>query len=495
MPMTRLNDTMQSPVPAVLASLLALAGSALAQGRPLESRSSPLTIVEPDERDRNLRTTPVVRAVQKAADSVVSIYIQHPNALTGGAAIMDGQGSGVILDEGGFVITNWHVVAPVVLGQGYQTQVKLRDGRTRPARVLSSSAEHDLALLQMELQASEKVRPVEIGRSADLMIGETTVAIGNPQGHANTVTSGVLSATGRSIRVRAPDGVVREYKDLLQTDAAINQGNSGGALLDITGKLIGINNAMAMGAENIGFAIPVDTLRQVFEGELIRSGSFADSAAAAWLGVLFEERENGLLVRDVWANSPAAEAGISKGDTIVGMADNPVRSTLDYARRMLNARPGSNLDVTVLRGAARKKLQLHPATRQDFLLSAMAGFTVEEVSAEQDPELLRRATQAFYRSTPMRRVYVLPSVVRVNKVLPDTPAHSLGLQRGDVILSVVGQDPRSRLDRDLFADSPRTLAELLRQRAGAGARLVVLRGDEDLSGVLDVRKAAFEGYR
>jgi serine protease Do len=480
---------------ALLASLLPLAAKIPAQGRSLESRSSPLTISEPDERDRTLRTTPVVRAVQKAADAVVSVYIQHPTGLAGGSPVTEGQGSGVILDEGGFVITNWHVVAPIVLGQGYQAQVRLRDGRTRAARVLSSSADHDLALLQMDLQAGEKVHPVEIGRSADLMIGETTVAIGNPQGHANTVTSGVLSATGRSIRVRAPDGVVREYKELLQTDAAINQGNSGGALLDITGKLIGINNAMAMGAENIGFAIPVDTVRQVFESELIRSGSFADSADAAWLGLQIEERESGLLVRDVLANSPAAEAGIQKGDTIVTVAESPVRSMLDYARRMLSANPGSSLDLTVTRGGARRKLQLHPATRQDFLLSSMTGITVEEISAEQDPDLVRRATQAFYQGRGYGRVPLLPAVLRVKTVLPDTPAQSLGLQRGDVILSVVGYDPRNRIDRDLFADSPRTLTELLRQKAGTGAKLVVLRGNQDLTGVLDVRKTAFDGYR
>jgi serine protease Do len=407
--------------------------------------------------------------------------------------VTEGQGSGVILDEGGFVITNWHVVAPIVLGQGYVAQVRLRDGRTRAARVLSSSAEHDLALLQMELQAGEKVKPVEIGRSADLMIGETTIAIGNPQGHANTVTSGVLSATGRSIRVRAPDNVVREYKELLQTDAAINQGNSGGALLDITGKLIGINNAMAMGAQDIGFAIPVDTVRQVFESELIRSGSFADSADAAWLGVQMEEGDRGLVVRDVVANGPAAEAGIAKGDLIVGVADAPVHSMLDYARRMLSATPGNTLELTVAHGNARRRVQLHPATRQDFLLSAMTGFTVEQVSAEQDPDLVERATQAFYRGTRYGRVPILPSVLRVKSVQPDTPAQSLGLQRGDVILSVTGTGPRG--DRDQYADSPRTLADLLRQRAGSGARLVVLRGREDLTGVLDVRKTSFDGYR
>src|SRR5262249_21140137 len=150
----------------------------------------------------------------------------------------------------------------------------------------------------------------------------------------------------------------------------------------------------------------------------------------------------GLVVRDVVANGPAADAGIARGDVIVGVADAPVRSMLDYARRMLTATPGSTMELTVAHGSARRRVQLHPATRQDFQLTAMTGFTVEQVSAEQDPDLVERATQAYYRGRTFGRVPILPSVLRVKSVQPDTPAQSLGLQRGDVILSVTGSGSR-----------------------------------------------------
>ncbi|MFN6192818.1 MAG: S1C family serine protease, partial [Planctomycetota bacterium] len=276
----------------------------------LVGRSSPLQVVEPDADDKDLRTTPVVRAVQRAADSVVSIYLQSNNLPNGGSRgepRTEGQGSGVILDESGLVITNWHVIAPVVLGNRgaaeLDVEVRLRDGRTRPARVLSSSAKRDLALLQIRRDKDDAFKPAEIGRSDSLMVGETVIAIGNPQGQANTVTSGVLSAVDRSIRVRTPDGELREYTGLLQTDAAINQGNSGGALLDITGRLVGINNAMAMGAENIGFAIPMDMVRGEFQRELLQSNSFAAAEDAAWLGLEVLDRDGAVVSDKVVADA------------------------------------------------------------------------------------------------------------------------------------------------------------------------------------------------
>ena len=283
----------------------------------VSERGSTLQVVEPNEVERNLRMTPVVRAVQRTADSVVSIYLQAQN---GEGTVTRGQGSGVILDESGLLITNWHVIWPLVDPRvdsaGMFAEVKLRDGRARRATVLSHSDAHDLALLQIQLQGEEKFVPATIGRSSDLMIGETMIAIGNPQGHANTVTTGVLSATGRTIKLRAPDGQVREYTELMQTDAAINGGNSGGALLDITGKLVGINNAMATGAENIGFAIPMDLVRDVFESELTQSESFSIANDTPWLGLRLVEAEGQVRIADVAKGSPADHAGIQSGDIL-----------------------------------------------------------------------------------------------------------------------------------------------------------------------------------
>jgi serine protease Do len=456
----------------------------------LVERNSPLQVVEPDANERDLRITPVVRAVQRAADSVVSIYLQHQ--LANREAITEGQGSGVILDDSGLVITNWHVVAPIVLGDrrggtDLDVVVKLRDGRSKQASVLSSSAKRDLALLQLKLDGDEKVKPIEIGRSADLMIGETVIAIGNPQGHANTVTSGVLSAIDRSIRVRAPDGAVREYSGLLQTDAAINQGNSGGALLDITGRLIGINNAMSMGAENIGFAIPMDSVRQEFERELIQSASFATAADAPWLGLEVREQDGAVTIAEVKAGSPAAQAGVQVGDVLARIGDQDVRNSLDYVRRFFSVRADEPLPLLLRRGGREVKVAPVPISRALGIVLDASGARFREIDLEADEPLVRRATLKFYRNSGLRRVPLLPAVLQVEAVQPDSPADAIGLEVGDVLLGVVSRGPFG--DRDVPMTSLRDLALLLDQQRGRSLRISVLRGERDLSGTLEVRAA------
>ncbi|GAB4139155.1 MAG: trypsin-like peptidase domain-containing protein [Planctomycetota bacterium] len=462
--------------------------SATAQRSHLESRKTPLQVSEPDQGDRELRMTPTVRAVQRTANAVVSIYIQAQGR-TG--TFTEGQGSGVILDERGLVITNWHVVAPVLLpaifGPGHSVLVRLRDGRAFPAKVLTSSDRHDLALLQLDLPSDQTVQPVEIGRSADLMIGETTIAIGNPQGHANTVTQGVLSATDRSIRVQGPDGRQREYSGLLQTDAAINHGNSGGALLDITGRLIGINNAMAVGAENIGFAIPVDTVRAVFEKELLGAEGFA-SADSPWLGLDVETRGDSVVVAEVANSGPASRAGVRRGDVLVQIGRTRIRSKLDYARTILTAPSSRPITLVLQRGDEELRLTVEPWTQTQHSIFAMTGLLLEEITPERDRALLRKATLAFYQGSNMRRVSMLPLVLRVLRVEDGSPANDLGLSPGDLLLAVTVRDmfgwPSDRL-----LDSARTLDFLLQANAGSSLPIVVLSGDEVLTGNLPVRRA------
>lgn len=458
-------------------------------GQGLVGRSSPLQVVEPDENDKDLRTTPVVRAVQRAADSVVSIYLQ--NQLAGREPRTEGQGSGVILDASGLVITNWHVVAPIVLGGnqgngGLEVEVRLRDGRSRPARVLSSSAKRDLALLQLRLQPDDAVKPIEIGRSGDLMVGETVVAIGNPQGHANTVTSGVLSAIDRSIRVRTPDGEVREYTGLLQTDAAINQGNSGGALLDITGRLVGINSAMAMGAENIGFAIPMDTVRGEFQRELLQSGSFAAAEDAAWLGMEVADRDGAVVVDKVTAGGPAAAAGVQAGDALARVGDAEIRSSIDYLRQVFDARADAPLPLLLRRAGRDVRATARPLTRTQWLLQTAIGAMAAQVDVEEDREFVRKATLAFYRGAGLRRVQLFPAVVRLDRIEPDGPAAAIGLAAGDVVLSVFVRQAFG--ERELPVTSLRDLARLLDANRGRSLKVSVLRGDDDLVGTIEVRR-------
>ena len=466
-----------------LAPLLS-SGAAQAQDPSLQERSSPLQVVEPNADDRALRMTPVVRAVQRAADSVVSIYLQ--NQLARRQPVTEGQGSGVLLDDSGLVITNWHVIAPVLLaeqrGRSYGVLVKLRDGRERKARVLSSTPTRDLALLQLQLEGDEQVQPIEIGRSSDLMIGETVIAIGNPQGHANTVTSGVLSATGRAIQVRAPDGVVREYEDLLQTDAAINQGNSGGALLDITGRLVGINNAMSAGAENIGFAIPMDVVRKEFQEQLLQSTSFVAGGEAPWLGMEVADRDGAVVVTEVVPLGPAALAGVREGDALKDIAGRPVRSSIDYMRSFFELAEAREVALTVTRKGRDVRVETAPIARVDGAILTGLGVRLREIDVEENQRLVRAATYAFYRGSGLRRVSLFPATLRVTEVLEGSPADRTGLEAGDLILGVLA---RGRFgERELPLHSRRDLARLCQERRGSDVKFIVLRDDRDLIGTV-----------
>ena len=456
------------------------------QGRSLTERGSPLQVVEPDEDDRALRATPVVRAVQRAADSVVSIYLQ--NQLARRQPVTEGQGSGVLLDDSGLVITNWHVIAPLLLGEqrgrSYGVLVKLRDGRERSARVLSSTPNRDLALLQLQLEGDERVQPIEIGRSSDLMIGETVIAIGNPQGHANTVTSGVLSATGRSIQVRAPDGVVRAYEDLLQTDAAINQGNSGGALLDITGRLVGINNAMSAGAENIGFAIPMDVVRKEFQRELLQSTSFVASGSAPWLGLEVADRDGAVIVEDVTRGGPAQRAGVREGDILRRIGDREVRTSIDYLRHFFDVSESRSVAMNLERSGRPMRIQAQPISRADGAILKAMGLRLQEVDVEDNRRLVRAATYAFYRGSGLRRGALFPATLRVTQVLPDAPADRTGLEDGDLILGVVV--PGRFGERELPLHSRVDLARLCQEQRGEELKFIVLRGERDLVGTVQL---------
>lgn len=442
------------------------------QGSTLEL---PPAMVPANEEDANLRITPVVKAVQRAADSVVSIYLVDQSD-----GDDEGQGSGVILDPNGLVITNWHVVWRATSDRSpYQLQARLRDGRQYMARVLSTSPDDDLALMQLRLDAGETVQPIELGDSATLMIGETVVAIGNPRGQANSVTAGVLSAQDREINVRAPDGRIRRFAGLLQTDAAINQGNSGGALLDITGKLIGINNAMAVSAENIGFAIPVNTMKRVFRDVLLTSDNLAD----IWLGMRVTERSGDVFVAAVDPLGPASRAGIREGDRVLAAAEERIANGVDYARQVLRATPGVRFPLRIEREGRTVDVQPVPLSREGGLLVHRIGLEVETVTRQEAPDLVRYATASFYGSS--RRRGSLPAVVRVKQVYPDSPAAQISIQEGDILLGFVFRD--SWRDREAPFVSEEDLAEKVGYFTGRTMPVIVLRDERLLDGTLFVR--------
>lgn len=238
-----------------------------------------------------------------------------------------GLGSGVIVSEKGYVLTNHHVI------QGAdQIEVGLADGRRAKAALVGSDPETDLAVLKISLS---KLPVIAFGRPADARVGDTVLAIGNPFGVGQTVTQGIISALGRT-RLG-----INTYENFIQTDAAINPGNSGGALVDTQGHLLGINTAIytrSGGNQGIGFAIPADTARTVMEA-LVTKGK----VSRGYIGV--EPRDapegDGSLIAGVLRNGPADQAGIQPGDIVVAVNDRNVRNMTELMQTVAAISPGS----------------------------------------------------------------------------------------------------------------------------------------------------------
>ncbi len=445
-------------------------------------------VLAPSEAELSKRVTPVVRAVRATANSVFSVYIKANSRLSAmrGRSGVEGLGSGVAIDETGLALTNWHVVTRAV-SNGSTVQVRLKSGAKYDARVLSTSAEFDLALLQIKLPANTRLQPVTMGDSDSLMIGETMVAIGNPKGHANTVTVGVLSAIDREITVRTPDGRVRSYKGLLQTDAAINQGNSGGALLDITGRLIGINNAMSPTSENIGFAIPVNTVRRVFHEVLLSS----ENLTSVYLGLRVNEAGGAASLASVARMGPAHRAGLRQGDRLISINGKAVGTTLEYARAILGVTAGRPVTFKIQRDGRQRVLRPVPITNAAWTVIRRIGAEFEVVTARQDPKLLETATRQLYRELQRRSGRTLPSVLRVTRVHEDSPMDQLRVKPGDVLLGIVDRVPemfRTRNVINTFANV-RTLNDTLHVLAGRRQpefSVWVLRDGEIMDGLMEI---------
>lgn len=308
-----------------------------------------------------------------------------------------GLGSGVIIDkDNGYVVTNNHVI-----DNASEIQVTLKDGRQYDAKVIGTDARSDIALLQ--IQDGKNLTEIEVGHSNDLRVGDFVVAIGNPFGLGQTVTSGIVSALGRS-------GLgIEEVENFIQTDAAINSGNSGGALVTLDGKLIGINTAIlgpAGGNIGIGFAIPADMMTNLVDqllefGEVRRGvlGVRGDNLTQDIANALELEIAQGAFVAEVIADSAAEAAGLKSGDVIVGVNGEPIRSFFELAARVgsigagnevtLNiVRDGDKMDVPVVldnEESATVAAELHPALEGASLsVNAGNGIVITEI-AENSP--------------------------------------------------------------------------------------------------------------
>jgi serine protease Do len=300
------------------------------------------------------------------ADLVAAVAPAVVNVHTRGYDGSVGEGSGVVVDRRGLVVTNDHVV------RGARTvTVRFADGRhRRPVRgeVIGASATHDLAVIRVPASG---LTALPLGTSKDLRLGDPVVAIGYPLdlGGGPTVTQGIVSGLNRTIH---PGG--QTLRGVLQTDAAINPGNSGGALVDARGRVVGINTARATSAENIGFAIAVDTVRPIVEqlgkapaGGAWLGATFADVASAdqaAQLGLPTDVR--GAVAESVFADGPAAKAGLREGDVVVDVAGRAVRSAADLSRATAGLKVGARVALDVVDQSGPRRITItvgrRPAT-------------------------------------------------------------------------------------------------------------------------------------
>ncbi|MBW4631005.1 MAG: trypsin-like peptidase domain-containing protein [Iphinoe sp. HA4291-MV1] len=276
---------------------------------------------------------------------------------------VEGSGSGFIINSAGQILTNSHVV-----NGAESVTVKLKDGRSFKGRVLGEDPVTDVAVIKIE---ANNLPTVSIGNSETLQPGEAVIAIGNPLGLDYTVTSGIISATGRS---SSDIGVTDKRVDFIQTDAAINPGNSGGPLLNARGDVIGMNTAIIRGAQGLGFAIPISTAQRIAQ-ELIAKGKVDHP----YLGIQMvtvtpdvKEKVNsrlglnlaadkGVLLIDIVPRSPAASAGLKTGDVIQSIRNQPVTKIEEVQKIVENSKIGSPLELQVLRNGQTTQIAVRPA--------------------------------------------------------------------------------------------------------------------------------------
>jgi serine protease Do len=404
--------------PAVALSLVLVAGGALAQ---------PVVPAAPDLRayseHQRPRVTPLVELVRRSRDAVVNVaatqvmevrdpFFDFFDTTSRRRMNTSSVGSGAIIHPAGYVLTNAHVVA-----QASELKVILADGTELPAEVVASMQEDDLAILKVTPRAPLSALP--LGRSGDLMVGETVVAIGNPLGLQHTVTTGIVSALGRELEL----GKVK-FTDIVQTDAAINPGNSGGPLLNILGELVGVNTAIRGDAQNVGFAIPVNRVKARLPQLL---GVKTRGRVQLGIGWGPEQGQGaGVIIERVEPNSPAQRAKLQAGQVVTAIAGRRVPSLIDALVTTLEQPVGRPFALAVRDHGQGGEREVR--------------VTVEELPAPDGPALalakfgvrLVELTDGDARRFGLRR----RAGLRVTEVRRGSPAALAGLATDDIVLQL-----------------------------------------------------------
>lgn len=330
-------------------------------------------------------------------------------------------GSGVVIDEEGYLLTNDHVVR-----RADKITIKFCAGtNVYTASVVASDPKSDVALLKLNARPGEKFTAIQFAREDDLLLGETVLALGNPFGLGGSVSRGILSSKSR---VLPKEGAPLDIPNWLQTDAPINVGNSGGPLVNLRGELIGINVAvlnevMGQRAQGIGFAIPIrrvlESLSDIFPTEFVK---------AYWFGARIKVGTTPLVITSVQPQSPAGRAGLSVGDAISQVNGKPPKSFIDFAD-LLAARAGSDVTLGIQRGKTRKEITVRLVPEKSIFNAGMIreklGLDLEELTPQLAARYGVAASDAFF----------------IGGVQENSPAAAAGLQRGILVTALDGQLP------------------------------------------------------
>jgi len=330
-------------------------------------------------------------------------------------------GSGFIIDEQGYILTNNHVIE-----KADKIKVLLSDEEEFDAEVVGRDPKTDIALIKIE--STKPLQPVTMGDSDKLQVGEWVIAIGNPFGLEHTVTAGIVSAKGRVIG-SGP------YDDFIQTDASINPGNSGGPLINMRGEVVGINTAIIAGGQGIGFATPINMAKQIVpqlkeKGEVTRG----------WLGVMIQkvtpelanqfglETSEGALVAQVMEESPAKKAGIKREDVILEFDHQKIHKMSELPRIVANTPVGKRVEVKVIRQGREEKLTVVVGELKEEKVAMARGFATEKELGLTVQDLTPEIAKHLGLS---EKAGVLVSEVKVG-----SPAHEAGIRRGDIIQEI-----------------------------------------------------------
>jgi serine protease Do len=492
-----------------LGGALAVAGSAMALSQKSKPEPSPTTAsvtadsqpVTPDA-DQRFSFAPVVKRVSPGVVKVVVTSRVQNMSMPGGGIPNDlwhrffgdtpegrmpwrnfgaprnvpmprqeGVGSGVIASKDGYILTNNHVV-----DGADEVKVSLQDGREFTAKIIGRDPKSDLAVIKID---GKNLPVVPMGNSDKLQVGDVVLAIGNPYGIGQTVTSGIVSA-----KDRASMGL--DYEDFIQTDAAINPGNSGGALVDADGRLVGINTAIysrSGGNQGIGFAIPINLAKDVME-DLIKDGH----VTRGYLGVMIQDlnpalakafdvkSDHGALIGEVNPNTPADKAGLKSGDVIVDFNGKPVLDSRHLKLEVARTQPGTTVPVKIVRNGKTTTLDVKLEELPGSPQLAQAGSPGKDTGTLNGVGVADLDDQA-------RQQFGIPDDVKgavVTDVAPDSASADAGLRPGDVIEQINRNPVKSSEDAVRLTEHPKDKVTLLRIWSNGGSRFLVV--DESKAG-------------